>query len=124
VRSQIDTVPAGKRKVITGHDAFQYFAKAYGVEFRAPIGISTDQEPSAQQVAALIRQMKSEGIKAVFIENMSNPKLVEQIARDAGGVVGPALYVDALSKPGGPADTYEKMFRNNVPALVAGMLRN
>ncbi|TXL69403.1 metal ABC transporter substrate-binding protein [Vineibacter terrae] len=124
VRSQIATVPADKRKVITGHDAFQYFAKAYGVEFLAPIGISTDQEPSAQQVAALIRQMQREHIKAVFIENMSNPKLVEQIARDAGGAVGPSLYVDALSKPGGPADTYEKMFRHNVPALVAGMLKN
>jgi zinc/manganese transport system substrate-binding protein len=124
VKGQIATVPAGKRKVITGHDAFRYFARAYGVEFRAPIGISTDKEPSAQQVAGLIRQIKSEGIKAVFMENMSNPKLIEQIARDAGGVVGPALYVDALSKPGGPADTYEKMFRYNVPALVAGMMKN
>ena len=124
VKGQIATVPADKRKVITGHDAFRYFARAYGVEFRAPIGISTDEEPSAQQVAGLIKQMKSAGIKAVFIENMSNPKLVEQIARDAGGIVGPALYVDALSKPGGPADTYEKMFRHNVPALVAGMMKN
>ena len=124
VKEQVAAVPADKRKVITGHDAFQYFARAYGVEFRAPIGISTDKEPSAQQVASLIRQIKSEGIKAIFIENMSNPKLVEQIARDAGGAVGPALYVDALSKPGGPADTYEKMFRHNVPALVAGMKKN
>ncbi len=124
VREQIATVPADKRKVITGHDAFQYFARAYGVEFRAPIGISTDKEPSAQQVAGLIRQIKTEGIKAIFMENMSNPKLVEQIARDAGGAVGPALYVDALSKPGGPADTYEKMFQHNVPALVAGMKKN
>lgn len=124
VKEQIATVPAGKRRVITGHDAFQYFARAYGVEFRAPVGISTDKEPSAQQVAGLIRQIKTEGIKALFMENMSNPKLIEQIARDAGGVVGPALYVDALSKPGGPADTYEKMFRHNVPALVAGMKGN
>ncbi|QQS10611.1 MAG: zinc ABC transporter substrate-binding protein [Rhodospirillales bacterium] len=124
VRAQIGTVPAAKRKVITGHDAFGYFARAYGVAFRAPVGISTENEPSARDVAALIRQIRSEGIKALFIENMSNPKLVEQIARDAGGVVGPALHVDALSKPGGPADTYERMFRHNVPALVAGMLRN
>ncbi|TWT11432.1 metal ABC transporter solute-binding protein, Zn/Mn family [Reyranella sp. CPCC 100927] len=124
VKSQIATVPADKRKVITGHEAFRYFARAYGVAFHAPIGVSTDQEPSAQQIAGLIRLMKSTGIKAIFIENMSNPKLVEQIARDAGGVVGPALYSDALSKPGGPADTYEKLFRFNVQALVAGMQKN
>lgn len=124
VKQQIATVPPGKRKVITGHDAFQYFGRAYGVEFRAPTGISTDEEPSARDVAALIRQIRGEGIKAIFIENMSNPKLVEQIARDAGGVVGPPLFVDALSKAGGPADTYEKMFRHNVPALVVGMLKN
>jgi zinc/manganese transport system substrate-binding protein len=124
VKQQIGSAPVGKRKVITGHDAFRYFGRAYGVEFRAPTGISTDEEPSARNVAMLIRQIRGEGIRAIFIENMSNPKLVEQIARDAGGVVGPRLYVDALSAPGGPADTYEKMFRHNVPALVAGMLKN
>lgn len=124
VRAQIAAVPVAKRKIITGHDAFRYFARAYGVDFRAPVGVSTDHEPSAREVAALIGQIRKEGIKALFIENMSNPKLVEQIARDAGGVVGPALHVDALSKPGGPADTYERMFRHNVPALVAGMMRN
>jgi zinc/manganese transport system substrate-binding protein len=124
VRQQIAAVPAGKRKVITGHDAFGYFGRAYGVTFHAPTGISTDEEPSARDVAALIRLIRREGIKAIFIENMSNPRLVEQIARDAGGVVGPRLYVDALSRPGGPADSYAAMFRHNVPALVAGMLRN
>lgn len=124
VRREIATVPPAKRKAIVGHDAFQYFAKAYGVEFRAPVGVSTDNEPSARDVANLIRQIGAEGIKAIFMENMTNPTLVQQIARDAGGAVGPALYVDALSKPGGPADTYEKMFRHNVPALVAGMSKN
>jgi zinc/manganese transport system substrate-binding protein len=124
VRQQIETVPPAKRKVITGHEAFQYFGRAYGIAFHAPVGFSTDQEASARDVAALIRLIRSEGIKAVFVENMSNPKLVAQIARDAGGVVGPALYVDALSRAGGPADTYEKMFRHNVPALIAGMFRN
>ncbi|HJQ58471.1 MAG TPA: zinc ABC transporter substrate-binding protein, partial [Vineibacter sp.] len=76
VKQQIATVPPAKRKVITGHDAFSYFGRAYGVEFRAPTGISTDEEPSARDVAALIRQIRSEGIKAIFIENMSNPKLI------------------------------------------------
>ncbi len=124
VRQQIDTVPAAKRRVITGHDAFHYFARAYGVTFRAPLGLNTAQEASARDVATLIQQIRREGIRAIFIENMSNPKLVEQIAREAGGVVGPELYVDALSPAGGPADTYEKMFRHNVTALVAGMAKN
>lgn len=124
VRQQIDTVPKAKRRVITGHDAFRYFARAYGVTFRAPQGLSTAQEASARDVATLIQQIRREGIRAIFIENMANPKLIEQIAREAGGVVGPALYVDALSPAGGPADTYEKMFRHNVAALVAGMAKN
>lgn len=124
VRQSIAAVPAAKRRVITGHDAFRYFARAYGVTFRAPTGLSTAQEASARDVANLIQQIRRESIRAIFIENMSNPKLIEQIAREAGGVVGPALYVDALSPPGGPADTYEKMFRHNVAALVAGMAKN
>lgn len=124
VRQSIAAVPAAKRRVITGHDAFRYFAHAYGVTFRAPTGLSTAQEASARDVAKLIQQIRREGIRAIFIENMSNPKLIEQIAREAGGVVGPALYVDALSPPSGPADTYEKMFRHNVAALVAGMAKN
>ncbi|MGE0425666.1 MAG: metal ABC transporter solute-binding protein, Zn/Mn family [Reyranellaceae bacterium] len=124
VRQQIGTVPAAKRKVITSHDAFHYFGRAYGVAFHAPQGLSTAQQASARDVAALIRQIRQEGIRALFVENVSNPKLIEQIAREAGGVVGPELFVDALSPPGGPADTYEKMFRHNVAALVAGMAKN
>jgi zinc/manganese transport system substrate-binding protein len=124
VREQIAMVPAAKRRVITGHDAFRYFARAYGVTFRAPQGVSTAREASARDVANLIQQIRREGIRAIFVENMSSPKLIEQIAREAGGVVGPALYVDALSPPGGPADSYEKMIRHNVAALVAGMAKN
>ncbi len=124
VRGQIATIAPDKRKVITGHDAFQYFARAYGVEFRAPVGISTDEQPSARDVAALVRQIRAEGIKAIFLENMSNPRLIEQITREAGAAVGPTLYVDALSAPGGVASTYEAMMRHNVPALVAGMRAN
>lgn len=124
VRQSIAALPATKRRVITGHDAFQYFARAYGVKFLAPTGVSTAQEASARDVASLIQQIRRENIRAVFVENMSSPKLVEQIAREAGAVVGPTLYVDALSPPGGPADSYEKMFRHNVSALVAGMAKN
>jgi zinc/manganese transport system substrate-binding protein len=124
VRNQIATVPTAKRRAITGHDSFGYFARAYGVAFRAPAGINTQSEPSAREVANLITQIRREGIRAVFMENMTNPVLIQQVARDAGAVVGPTLYVDALSRRGGPADSYERMFRHNVPALVAAMAAN
>ncbi|UYN94660.1 MAG: zinc ABC transporter substrate-binding protein [Enhydrobacter sp.] len=124
IKAEIAKVPAAQRKVITGHDSFGYFARAYGVQFSAPRGYSTESQPSAKDVAALIRQVREQKIKALFVENMSNPGLVEQIARESGAVVGPTLYSDALSAPGGPAPTYEAMMRYNVSALVAGMLKN
>jgi zinc/manganese transport system substrate-binding protein len=124
IKAEIAKVPAGQRKAITGHDSFRYFAEAYGVQFRAPRGYNTDSEPSARDVAALIRLMREQKIKALFVENMTNPGLIEQIARESGAVVGPRLYSDALSAPGGPAPTYEAMMRHNVTALVAGMLKN
>lgn len=124
VRSEIGKVPANQRKAITGHDSFRYFSKAYGVQFQSPRGYNTSTEPSAKDVAALIRQVREQKIKALFVENMTNPGLVEQIARESGAVVGPRLYSDALSKAGGPAATYEAMMRHNVTALVTGMLKN
>jgi zinc/manganese transport system substrate-binding protein len=124
VRAEIGKVPTAQRKAITGHDSFRYFAKAYGVQFMAPRGYTTESEPSAKDVAALIRQVREQKIKALFVENMTNPGMVEQIARESGAVVGPRLYSDALSKPEGPAATYEAMMRHNVTALVAGMLKN
>jgi len=124
VKTEIASVPAGKRKAITGHDSFRYFASAYGVQFQSPRGYNTDSEPSARDIAALIRQVREQRIKALFIENMTNPGLVDQIARESGAVVGPRLYSDALSGPDGPAPSYEKMMRHNVTALVAGMLKN
>lgn len=123
-RTQIATIAPEKRKLITTHDAFRYFARAYEIEFLAANGVTTENEPSAGGIARLLAQMRREGIKALFIENMTSPKMIEQIARDGGGFVGEALYADALSAPGGPADSYEKMFRHNVEALVAGMARN
>ena len=124
VKAEIARVPADKRKAITGHDSFRYFAAAYGVQFQSPRGFTTASEPSAKDVAALIRQVREQKIKALFVENMSNPNLVEQIARESGGVVGPRLYSDALSGPNGPAPTYEKMMRHNATALAAGMAKN
>ena len=124
IRAEIAKVPTGQRKAITGHDSFRYFAQAYGVQFQAPRGYNTNSEPSARDVAALIRLVREQKIKALFVENMTNPGLVDQIARESGAVVGPRLYSDALSAPGGPASTYEAMMRHNVTALVAGMLKN
>ncbi|MCX7277615.1 MAG: zinc ABC transporter substrate-binding protein, partial [Burkholderiales bacterium] len=123
-QAQIATIPADKRKVITSHDAFGYFAAHYGIRFLAPQGISTDAEPSAKQVAQLIKQIQREKIHAVFLENMSNPKLLEQISKDAGATVGASLYADALSVPGQPGATYLEMARYNVSALLAGMQKN
>ena len=123
-QAQFAAIPVAKRKVITSHDAFGYFAAHYQISFLAPQGVSTDAEPSAKDVAQLIRQIQREKIKAVFVENMSNPKLLAQLARDAGVTAGPALYVDALSAKGGPADSYLKLMRHNVTQLTAGMRSN
>ncbi|HEX4171677.1 MAG TPA: metal ABC transporter substrate-binding protein [Acetobacteraceae bacterium] len=120
-RQQVATVPAGKRKVLTSHDAFGYFGHAYGVTFLSPLGYSTESEPSAQQVAALIKQIKAQHVRAYFFENSNDPRLVEQIARATGAQPGGTLYVEALSEPDGPAQTYAAMFRSNVDKLVAAM---
>lgn len=124
VRSELGGVPAAKRRIITSHDAFGYFGTAYGVELLSPVGISTEAEPSAADVARLIRQIREQGVKAIFVETITDPRLVEQIAREAGGIVGGTLYSDSLSQAGGQADSYVKMFRYNVATMKAGMLRN
>jgi len=124
IRAEIEKVPAAQRRAITAHDSFRYFTAAYGVQFFAPRGFTTESEPSARDVAALIRQVREQRIRALFVENMSNPGLIDQIARESGAVVGPRLYSDALSGPSGPAPTYEAMMRHNVTALVAGMMKN
>ncbi len=123
-KAQFAAIPADKRKVITSHDAFGYFGAHYQVRFLGPQGVSTEAEPSAREVAQLIQQIRREKIKAVFVENMSNPKLLAQLSKDAGVTPGPTLYVDALSAPGGPADSYLKLMRHNVAQLVRGMQLN
>ena len=121
VRAQIATVPEARRKVVTGHDAFGYFGAAYGIRFLAPQGVSTEAEPSAAEVGRLIRQIRNEGITAVFMENMGNPATLQRLAQEAGVRVGGRLYADALSTPDGSAATYEAMFRHNVGLLVPAM---
>ena len=124
VKAQIAAVPAAKRKVITTHDAFGYFGRAYGVSFMAPEGLSTEAEPSAAAIAKLNRQIRGEGVRTVFLENMTDTRLIRQIARDTGATVGGTLYSDSLSPPDGPAPDYLALFRNNVPLLVAAMQAN
>ena len=109
--------------MITTHDAFGYFGAAYGVEFLAPVGISTDAEPSAADVARLIVQIRSEQVSALFIENMSDSRLIQQIARETGAKLGGELYADALSAADGPAPSYLEMFRHNASLLLAAMQR-
>jgi zinc/manganese transport system substrate-binding protein len=121
VKAAIAAVPEAERMVITTHDAFGYFAEAYGVTFMAPEGISTDSEASAADVARLIDQVKQAGVKALFIENMSDPRLVEQIAAETGAKLGGALYADALSEPNEGAATYLDMFKHNVGLLVPAL---
>lgn len=121
IKQQIGALPEKKRKVITSHDAFGYFAAAYGVVFMAPTGISTESQASAKDVARLIRQIRSEKVTALFVESISDKRLIEQIARETGVKLGPAIYSDALSKAGGPAATYLDMMRHNASQLTAAM---
>jgi zinc/manganese transport system substrate-binding protein len=124
VRAEIAQVPAAKRRVITTHDAFGYFGAAYGVTFLAPEGVSTDAEPTAGGLAKLIDQVRRDKIRALFLENVTSPQLMQTIAQETGVPLGGALFSDALSPPGGPAPTYVDMFKNNLPKLVAGMQKN
>lgn len=121
VRAAIANLPKARRRIITSHDAFGYFAKAYGIEVISPEGVSTESEASAQDVAKIIRQIREEKIPAVFIENVTDRRLLDQIARETGAKIGGVLYSDALSDKDGPAPTYLDMFRHNVGALTAAL---
>jgi zinc/manganese transport system substrate-binding protein len=120
----IGGVPPAHRKVITQHDAFGYLADRYAITFLAPQGVTTQSEASAEAVGRLIRQIKRQRVQALFFENIVNPRLIEQIAAEARVKVGGRLYSDALSPPGGEADTYVKMYRLNIERLVEAMQRN
>lgn len=121
LKKTFDAIGAERRKVVTSHDAFGYFGDAYGVTFIPAMGVSTDAEPSAREVAAIIEQVRRDKVPAVFVENISSPKLVEQIARETGAKVGGTLYSDALSKPGQPGATYLEMFEWNARQLAAAL---
>lgn len=119
--NQLLALPAGEHKVVTSHDAFGYFADAYGVEFLAPLGMSTESEASAKDVAKLIRQIKDDQIAAIFLEYTTDPRLIQQIQRETGVQIGGTLYPGALSGPEGPAATYLDMMRYNIATVMAAL---
>lgn len=124
VKQDVAKIPPDKRKLVTSHDTFAYFARAYGFQIIGTAfgSLSTEQgEPSAKDVANLINEIKSAHVPAIFAENVSNPKLMQQIAKEAGVKLGPELYTDALGAPGSSGDTYLKMMRYNVTSIVTAL---
>ncbi len=121
IKAKLGAISAERRRIITSHDAFGYYAAAYGVKFIAPRGISTESEASAKDVAKLITQIRKDKVTALFVENITDTKLMEQIARETKVKIGGRIYSDALSKADGPAATYLKMMRHNL-SLIAGAL--
>jgi zinc/manganese transport system substrate-binding protein len=122
VRAAVAAIPADRRRIITSHDAFGYFQQAYGIEFIAPQGVSTEAEPSARDVARIITQVKKQKTPAVFLENVADPRLMERIAQETGARVGGKLYSDALTGEKGDAPTYIELMRHNVKQLAAALM--
>jgi zinc/manganese transport system substrate-binding protein len=121
IKAEVAKIPADRRRIITTHDAFGYFAAAYGVAFIAPQGVSTESEVSAKDVARIITQIKRQNIPAVFLENITDDRLLKRIAAESGARVGGTLYSDALTDEKGPAATYIDMMRHNIRQLAAAL---
>jgi zinc/manganese transport system substrate-binding protein len=121
VREAVAQIPAAHRKVISTHNAFGYFAAAYGIEFIAPLGVSTESEASARDIAGIITQIRTAKIPAVFLENISDPRLIRQIAAETGARIGGTLYSDSLTGEKGAAPTYIDMVRHNIKALTSAL---
>jgi len=121
VREAVAKIPADRRKVISTHDAFGYFAAEYGIQFVAPLGVSTETEPSARDIAAIIGQIRAQKIPAVFLENISDDRLIRRIAAETGAKVGGTLISDGLTGEKGLAPTYIDMVRHNIKALTSAL---
>jgi zinc/manganese transport system substrate-binding protein len=121
VRNAVAQIPEARRKVISTHGAFGYFAAAYGIAFIAPQGVSTESEPSARELAAIIRQVRTEKIPAVFLENISDPRLMRRISAETGARIGGTLVSDSLTAENGDAPTYIDMVRHNIKALTSAL---
>ncbi|MEO9337316.1 zinc ABC transporter substrate-binding protein AztC [Mesorhizobium sp. SB112] len=117
IKAAVASIPEDKRVIITSHDAFKYFEHEYGIKFLAPEGVSTESEASAADVAALIKQVREDKASAIFVENITNPRLIEQIASETDLKIGGSLYSDALSKADGPAATYIDMMKHNIATI-------
>ena len=124
IQGQINTIPAVHRKLVTSHDAFGYFGQRYGMDVSrsALESVTTEAaDPSARQIAEVVDQIRASGVPVIFLENIQNPRLINQIAAEANVAVGPPLYSDALGRPGSDGDTYLKMMRYNVRTLVRAL---
>ena len=121
LKTAFNAIAKEKRKVVTTHDAFGYFSRAYGIAFISPVGINTDAEASAADIGRIIKQIRREKIPAVFMENISDPRLLERIRQESGAQIGGVLYSDSLSKAGGPAATYLEMMRHNAKTLASAL---
>lgn len=121
IRKQLQQIPEGRRTVATSHGAFRYFESEYGVRFVAPAGVSTSAEPSAADVARIIKQIRSNEISAIFVENMTDPRLMQRIASEAGARIAGTLYSDALSEAEGPASSYLALMRHNAMTIVEAL---
>jgi len=122
VKDAIGKIPAERRRIITSHDAFGYFGATYGIEFIAPAGVSTEAAVSARDVAKIITQIKKQKIPAIFMENITDPRMMEQIAKESGAKIGGSLFSDALSDEKGPAPSYIDMMRNNIRQLSLALM--
>jgi zinc/manganese transport system substrate-binding protein len=121
VRDAVEQIPPARRKVISTHDAFGYFAAAYGIAFIAPQGVSTESEPSARDIAAIVTQIRTVKIPAVFLENIIDPRLMRRISAETGARIGGTLYSDSLTAENGDAPTYIDMVRHNIRALTSAL---
>lgn len=121
IRSAFEGIPQDNRRVITAHQAFRYFGVAYGIDFRGAKGVSEEAEPSARDIADLIKLIKKEKVRALFVENISNRRLLDRIAKETDAKVGGTLYSDALSDAAGPAPTYIEMMRANANAIATAL---
>jgi len=121
VREAVSQIPPARRKVISTHDAFGYFASAYGIAFIAPSGVSTESEASARDIARIITQIRTEKIPAVFLENISDPRLIRRISAETGVRVGGTLFSDSLTGEKGDAPTYIELVRHNIKALTSAL---
>jgi zinc/manganese transport system substrate-binding protein len=123
-KAEMAAIPPAKRRIISSHDSLEYVAKAYGITLISVNGWTNNAEPSAAELAHLTQQIKKERVHALFLDSITDPRVMRRIGQEAGVSVGDTLYGDALSKPEGPADTYVKMIRHDIEALKAGMLQN